>query len=89
MKIEKKVALLKKICLIFLVKNLNIFFSSSDLFVFKYANDFFWDVSKWDKNEVKNKENCELFYEILSLLAIFEPIDLTLNNISENKHLYF
>ena len=29
------------------------------------------------------------FYEIISLLAIFEAIYLTLINISENKHFYF
>ena len=52
MKIEKKVALLKKICLIFLQQTLkDVFFS--DLFVFKYLNNFFWNVSKWDLNEVK------------------------------------
>ena len=41
------------------------------------------------RSKIGNIVNYLIFYEILSLLAIFEAIYLTLKNISENKHLYF
>ena len=39
------------------------------------------------RSKIRKIANYLTFYEIVSLLAIFEPIYLTLNNISENKHL--
>ena len=39
------------------------------------------------RSKIRKIANFLTFYEIISLLAIFEPIYQTLKNISENKHL--
>ena len=36
------------------------------------------------RSKIRKNANYPTFYEITSFLAIFEPIYLTLNNISEN-----
>ena len=40
------------------------------------------------RSKIRKIANYLTFYEMISLLAIFEPIYLTLDIISENKHLY-
>ena len=67
-------------------------FFFSDLFVFKYVNNFFSEISQSGikmRYKIRKIANYLTSYEIILLLAIFEPISLTLKNNSENKNLYF
>ena len=62
------------------------------MFVFEYVNNFFSEMSQSGikmRSKIRKIANYLKFYEIISLLAIFKAIYLTLINISENKHFYF
>ena len=66
MKIEKKVALLKKLFDFSCKKNLCFF--SSDLFVFKYVNNFFSEMSQRGikiRSKIRKIANYLTFYDIL------------------------
>ena len=41
------------------------------------------------RSKIRKIANYLTFYAIISLIAFFESIYLTLNSFSENKHIYF